>query len=150
MLIIDIQDAVQNGVFVPSQKELETWAQAAYLTLDIENNVSIRVVETDESNALNLEYREKDKPTNVLSFPMELPEGIDVAILGDIVVCADVVASEAQQQNKAINDHWAHMVVHGMLHLQGYDHIEDAEAEEMESLEVEILAKLGVQNPYLS
>ena len=98
--------------------------------------------------ALNRDYRGKDCPTNVLSFPMELPEEFNMPMLGDLVICAPVVAREAEEQGKSPESHWAHMVVHGVLHLQGYDHQNSAEAEEMESLERRILAGLGYPDPY--
>ncbi len=110
--------------------------------------LTIRLVNNEESQQLNLQYREKDKPTNVLSFPFEVPEGIELNLLGDLVICAQVVAQEADAQNKALFDHWAHMVIHGCLHLMGYDHINDKDALEMEALEVEILAKLAINDPY--
>ena len=104
----------------------------------------------EESQQLNSQYRQKDKPTNVLSFPFEVPEGIELNLLGDLVVCASVVEQEAKEQNKVLFHHWAHMIVHGCLHLLGYDHINDADADEMEALEVKILAKLAISNPYES
>ena len=100
---------------------------------------------------LNKEYRGKDKPTNVLSFPFDdmagLPEE-ETRLLGDLVICAPVVRKEAKKQDKRPKDHWAHMVVHGTLHLLGYDHIEEAEASEMEALEARILEQFGIKNPY--
>lgn len=108
----------------------------------------IRIVDEAESRRLNHDYRGKDKPTNVLSFPFEAPPGVPIDHLGDLVVCAPVVAREAAEQGKALDDHWAHMIVHGLLHLMGYDHQNDREAEEMESLEVETLARLGISDPY--
>src|SRR5690606_500913 len=110
--------------------------------------LSIRIVDRDEIQALNAQYRHKNTPTNVLSFPCELPPAVDVPLLGDIVICAQVVQEEAAAQHKAELSHWAHMVVHGTLHLLGYDHMDDAEANEMESLEIEILNTLGFANPY--
>lgn len=97
---------------------------------------------------LNSQFRGQDKPTNVLSFPAELPEILDIPLLGDIAICAPVIEREASQQNKSLKSHYAHMSVHGALHLAGYDHIEHKEAEEMETLEIEILGKLGFANPY--
>ena len=108
---------------------------------------TIRVVAETESQFLNLQYRGKDAPTNILSFPAEIPH-IDYQCLGDLVVCAPVVAIEAQEQNKELDAHWAHLIVHGMLHLQGFDHQTDDEADKMEALEVEILSTLGYINPY--
>lgn len=114
-------------------------------------DITIRIVNADESQSLNNDYRGKDKPTNVLSFPFEMPEGIEglgVSILGDLAICAEVVEKEAAEQKKTLGSHWAHMVVHGGLHLLGYDHIKEFEAQEMEALEVDILAQLGVEDPY--
>lgn len=115
----------------------------------------LRIVERDEAQSLNRDYREKDYATNILSFPSDfgdLPEGVlsdeEAGFLGDLVVCADVVLGEAKAQNKTAQQHWAHLVIHGVLHLQGYDHIEDDEATLMESLEVKLLGKLGVPDPY--
>jgi probable rRNA maturation factor len=132
---------------IPEPGRLQTWASAAYL-----NNVpavaSIRVTTPDEIQQLNKKYRNKDKATNVLSFPMQPPEEVDICLLGDIVMCASVIKQEAKQQSKPEISHWAHMTVHGMLHLQGYDHINNDEAEKMEQLEINILDQLGFANPY--
>lgn len=142
---------IQQAVAAPiDEAQIIAWAEAA--RLDSTGDVTIRVVDNAEMQNLNREYRDKDYPTNVLSFPADLPPElaaqIDDAELGDIVISADVVAAEATEQGKALNAHWAHMLVHGMLHLQGYDHIEDNEAAEMEALEVKILAQIGFANPY--
>ena len=107
-------------------------------------------VDEAESHELNLTYRGKDKPTNVLSFPFEAPPGIEMPLLGDLIICRQVVEQEAKEQQKPLEAHWAHMVVHGSLHLLGYDHIEDNEAEEMESLETEIMLALGYEDPYIA
>ena len=115
-----------------------------------ESEVTIRVVDTAESHSLNLTYRGKDKPTNVLSFPFEVPPGMEMSLLGDLVICRQVVEKEAQEQGKPLEAHWAHMVVHGSLHLLGYDHIEDDEAEEMEAIETEIMLALGYEDPYIA
>lgn len=103
---------------------------------------------SEESQSLNSQYRGKDKPTNVLSFPFEVPDGIELDLLGDLIICADVVEKEAQEQDKPLLHHWAHMVIHGTLHLLGYDHISDDEAEEMEALEIKLLAHLSIPDPY--
>jgi probable rRNA maturation factor len=138
---------------IPDLSLLQTWATAAYLddvssASDSNAIVSIRVTTSDEIQELNKQYRGKDKATNVLSFPMQLPEGIDVRLLGDIALCASVIRQEAKQQSKSENSHWAHMVVHGMLHLQGLDHIKHDEAKEMEQMEINILNQLGFDSPY--
>jgi probable rRNA maturation factor len=114
-----------------------------------QDELSIRLVEPEESQSLNHQYRHKDKPTNVLSFEFEVPEGLSLNLLGDLVICSDIVSSEAISQNKPLLSHWAHMVIHGCLHLLGFDHINDNEANEMEALEIEILAKLDINNPYI-
>lgn len=132
----------------PSEESFITWVSAALDASHQARVVSIRLVDEDESQALNSQYRGKDKPTNVLSFPSDLPDFIDDPLLGDLAICAKVVIREALEQGKAVDAHWAHMTVHGTLHLQGYDHINDADAEEMENLEIAILAKLGYPNPY--
>ena len=113
-----------------------------------EYELTIRVVDEEESQSLNSQYRGKDNPTNVLSFPFEAPAEIELDLLGDLVICAPVVGKEATEQSKEEIAHWAHMVIHGTLHLQGYDHIEDEEAEAMEALEVKILSALGFPDPY--
>ncbi|MDD1625774.1 MAG: rRNA maturation RNase YbeY, partial [Methylococcaceae bacterium] len=102
-----------------------------------------------ESAELNEQYRHKQGPTNILSFPVEVPFGIELNLLGDLVVCAPVLEKEALEQHKALTDHWAHIIVHGVLHLLGYDHIDDKEAELMENKEITILNKLNIKNPYL-
>ncbi len=134
---------------VPEPGLLQTWAAAAYLE-DTPAIASLRVTTADEVQQLNKEYRHKDKATNVLSFPMMSPPDVDLCLLGDIILCAPVINHEAEQQGKTAQQHWAHMVVHGMLHLQGYDHIENNEAEQMEQLEIKILGQLGFPNPYQS
>ena len=131
---------------VPAEDRLLEWAEAAAKQDGAE--VAIRIVDEAESAELNATYRHNAGPTNVLSFPFEVPEGVPNELLGDLVICAPVVEREAREQGKAPEAHWAHMVVHGMLHLQGYDHIENSEAEAMEAEEIVILAKLGFPNPY--
>lgn len=135
---------------VPAQAQFQQWLDAvAIKLLSNDHEMTVRVVDAEESQELNNTYRGKDKPTNVLSFPFEAPPGIELPLLGDLVICAEVVANEAQQQQKPLEHHWAHMVIHGLLHLLGYDHIQDDEAEEMEQLERELLALLAIPDPYI-
>ncbi len=143
-LISEVPDSDDD---VPEPELIQTWAAAAYMN-DVPAVVSVYIATAEEIQQLNKQYRDKDKPTNVLSFPMQSPEEIDVCLLGDIALCASVIKHEAKEQSKEELTHWAHMVVHGMLHLQGYDHVKDDEAEKMEQLEVEILNQLGFSNPY--
>ena len=147
-VIIDLQLACAKSTGLPQAADFQRWLDAAILPFQEEAEVTIRLVDEAESNELNLTYRGKDKPTNVLSFPFECPPGVELPLLGDLVICRQVVEREANEQGKPLMAHWAHMVVHGSLHLLGYDHIEDGEAEEMEALEVEFMAALGFENPY--
>lgn len=147
-LTVDLQRA-HAAPGVPAAESFERWAQCAWLG-DTASEVTIRIVDADESAELNGQYRGKSGPTNVLSFPFEAPAGITVPLAGDLIICAPVVEKEAKDQHKEPESHWAHMVVHGMLHLQGYDHIEDNDAEVMEALEVRLLRQLGYGNPYES
>lgn len=146
-LIIDIQHACE-AQDVPGDAQLEQWLNAAVQPGFDDFELCLRIVDADEITALNSQYRHKEKPTNVLSFPADIPEELALPLLGDIVICADVVRTEAQQQEKTSEAHWAHMCIHGMLHLQGFDHIDDDEATEMETLETRILAGLGYASPY--
>ncbi len=146
--VIDIQN-VCDVQELPTDKLFQQWVDIALTPLtEQEFELTIRLVNIDESHALNKQYRQKDKPTNILSFPFEVPEGIELNLLGDLVICAQVVEQEAKAQNKELFHHWAHMVIHGCLHLLGYDHINDTDANEMEAIEVKILAKLAIANPY--
>ncbi len=144
-LELDIQRQVESDN-LPSDKQFQQWAELALQ--QSQGQVAIRIVDENESQQLNKTYRHKDKPTNVLSFEMELPDELGLPLQGDLVICAPVVEREAMEQNKALHNHWAHMVIHGMLHLQGYDHLDDQQAEEMESLEITLLQQLGMANPY--
>ncbi|MFD2168351.1 rRNA maturation RNase YbeY [Thalassotalea euphylliae] len=147
MITLDIQRAVEEPN-LPTDDDFQQWAEAALSQYNKPFELTIRLVDSTESQTLNHTYRGKDKPTNVLSFPFEVPDGIEMDLLGDLVICTSVVAQEAHEQEKSLSAHWAHMVIHGCLHLLGFDHIEDDEAEEMESLEIDILKKLGFNNPY--
>lgn len=146
-LIIDIQHACSEQ-HLPSDALLQQWLNAAAQSDTDGFEVCLRIVDTDEITELNHLYRQKNKATNVLSFPADIPAELNLPLLGDIVICAQVVKQEAEEQNKEWLAHWAHMCVHGMLHLQGYDHIEDGEANIMEALEIQILQHLGYTSPY--
>ncbi|MDC0388449.1 rRNA maturation RNase YbeY [Candidatus Thioglobus sp.] len=143
---------IQNSISVNSINEAE-FSNTLQSVLD-ELNVSdsellVRFVDKTEIQHLNKTYRHQDKTTNVLSFLSNLPIEIEEAILGDVVICVEVVTEEAKMQQKTFNNHLIHMAIHGTLHLLGYDHIEGSEAQKMESLEVKILKKLQIENPYL-
>lgn len=146
-ITLDLQIACSNKN-LPSSHSFTCWLNAALSRFNKPFEVTIRIVEQEESQALNNQYRQKDKPTNVLSFPFEVPEGIEIDLLGDLIICADIVELEAKQQHKVVEHHWAHMVIHGCLHLLGFDHITDEDAQEMESLEIEILSELAIDDPY--
>ncbi len=148
-VIIDLQIATENSADLPTEQQIQQWANAAVRAETVEPEITVRIVDEAESHQLNLTYRGKDKPTNVLSFPFEGPDEVELPLLGDLVICRQVVEREAQEQSKPLTAHWAHMVVHGSLHLLGYDHIEEDEAEEMESLESQIMRSLGFADPYL-
>ncbi|WP_147653935.1 rRNA maturation RNase YbeY [Vulcaniibacterium gelatinicum] len=133
---------------VPAPASFRKWAAAALAGRIREADLAIRIVGTKEGRALNRHYRGKDYATNVLSFPAELPEGVRLPLLGDLVLCAPVIAREAREQKKPLAAHYAHLTVHGVLHLLGWDHDDPREADCMEQLEREILAELGIADPY--
>lgn len=153
--IIDLQIAGEKSDTLPSVEQFTLWTQRA-LSLEAQTEdfpqteMTVRIVDEAESHALNLTYRGKDKPTNVLSFPFEAPEGINLPLIGDLVICRQVVEREALEQQISLESHWAHLAIHGTLHLLGYDHIDEREAEEMEALETEIMQSLGFADPYAS
>lgn len=132
---------------VPSDPQFRLWAAAALRELD-EAELLIRIVDLDESRELNFQFRNRNQATNVLSFPSELPEEIDLPLLGDVIICAPLVEEEARQQNKEPMAHWAHLTIHGILHLLGYDHQTEEEAADMETLEISLLRSLDFQDPY--
>jgi probable rRNA maturation factor len=140
---LDIQIATKVGQ-IPSVEQFRLWANAALFETK-KAEITIRIVDELESAALNLNYRHRQGPTNVLSFPLTVYHNKDI-LLGDIVVCAPLVHKEALLQNKPEEAHWAHLVIHGILHLRGYDHIQETDAQEMEALENKILANLGFES----
>ena len=148
-LQLEIQRVVE-GEGIPGTMQFQRWVEAVLNGRRKRAELVIRIVDREESRSLNRIYRHQDKPTNVLSFPYDGPPEVETALLGDLVICAPVVADEALEQEKPLEAHWAHMVVHGVLHLLGFDHINDLQAEEMEDLEAEVLNSLGVSDPYQS
>ncbi len=147
MAVTVVVQHVSRHAGAPSRAQLARWVTAA--APDARGEVTVRITDADESRALNRDWRGRDHATNVLSFPAgELPADIPDAPFGDLVLCADVIAREAREQGKDETAHWAHMVVHGVLHLLGHDHQSAAEADTMEALEVRVLASLGWSDPY--
>jgi probable rRNA maturation factor len=149
---VDVQIAADDDS-VPGSDDIAVWVSRAIQVAGHrdEAEVSVRVVDAIEMQELNSEFRDQNKPTNVLSFPAGAIEGLPVdeeLPLGDIVVCAEVVRTEAEEQGKAVADHWAHMMVHGTLHLLGFDHENDRDAAAMEGLEIQVLSDHGIKNPY--
>ncbi len=147
-MIIDFEDA--TGVCPIASDQVVSWVESLASEIEEASELVIRVVDANESQKLNKTFRDKDYPTNVLSFPadIQLPEG--PTILGDIAICLPVVKREADEQSKRFDQHFAHMVVHGCLHLMGYDHEDEDDADQMEAKEIGILENLGYPNPYLS
>jgi len=150
-MTVDVQIASVSD-HLPSAEQLTEWVVLATQQRS-HAEVVVRLVDTEESAELNKTYRQKEGPTNVLSFPFEMPDDLPEEaelddILGDLVICAPVVETEAEQQKKPALSHWAHMIVHGCLHLQGYDHIDAQDAEKMENLEIQLLKSIGIENPY--
>ncbi|NOZ09766.1 MAG: rRNA maturation RNase YbeY [Gammaproteobacteria bacterium] len=135
---------------LPDQQRMAAWASVAMDAVGEtgHNEITLRVVDEAESAELNQRYRDKPGATNVLSFPFDDPPGVATQMLGDLVICAPVVEQQAVEQGKSLDDHWAHIIVHGVLHLRGYDHEQDGEATKMEQLEKEILDQLGIPDPY--
>ena len=147
---VKVEIEVQNATSftpVPSSQQFEQWASAA-LRNHGDAELLIRLVDRQESRRLNDQYRHKNMATNVLSFPADLPEEVGLALLGDIVICTPIVAEEARAQHKTAEAHWAHLTIHGILHLLGHDHEAEEEASAMESLETRILQSLGFPDPY--
>ena len=146
-IILDIQSA-SSSEDAPDEQSIKRWVSAAIGSKTGDTELSVRIVDEPEGKRLNETYRGASGPTNVLSFPFDNETPEPLPLIGDIVVCAPVVKMEAQQQNKDLTAHWAHMIIHGVLHLLGYDHQNDSEAATMETLETEIMQKLGFPPPY--
>ena len=162
-IILDFQNP-DNYNIPASETDFRLWTRTALIFARNKDNddnganstlpdfdMTIRIVNANEGKKLNFTYREKDYATNVLSFPFDVPEGIegiDVNLLGDIIICAPIVSQEANEQHKTERSHWAHLAIHGTLHLLGFDHAEDSEAEIMEAIEVKAMTKLGFTDPY--
>ncbi|MCU7919921.1 MAG: rRNA maturation RNase YbeY [Candidatus Thiodiazotropha sp. (ex Dulcina madagascariensis)] len=147
-LQLEIQQATGMLADLPSEQEFRRWAEAALPQRDGPVELVIRLVDEPESRRLNRDYRGKDSPTNVLSFPFEAPPEAPLPLLGDLVICVPTLVREAAEQGKTLPAHWAHLVVHGVLHLLGYDHLSDDEAQVMEEQERKILQDLHFSDPY--
>ena len=144
-VILDLQLACEDNTGLPDESQFQTWLDAVIPQFQEESEVTIRLVDTAESHELNLTYRGMDKPTNVLSFPFEAPPGMEMPLLGDLIICRQVVEREAKEQNVSLDSHWAHMVVHGSLHLLGYDHeTSPLDERKMREKEEAVLEKLGI------
>ncbi|PAY02981.1 rRNA maturation RNase YbeY [Pseudoalteromonas sp. HM-SA03] len=146
-LMLDLQLACEFDN-LPSQAQFQLWAEHALTQFREEAELTIRIADEHESQELNSQYRGKDKPTNVLSFPFDAPPGIELPLIGDLIICPQVVYQESIEQEKTFHDHFAHMVIHGCLHLLGFDHINEQDAVEMETIEKQILASLNIADPY--
>ncbi|PLK59281.1 rRNA maturation RNase YbeY [Candidatus Palibaumannia cicadellinicola] len=149
-IMLDLQLACYDKCNLPPEKAFMRWLQGVLPLFRDQAEVTIRLVDEAESSHLNKTYRGKNYPTNVLSFPFEALPEVELLLLGDIVICRQVVEREAQEQNKIPEAYWAHMVIHGSLHLLGYNHFREEEAKKMEKLETEIMQKLGYSDPYLA
>ncbi|ADE16911.1 protein of unknown function UPF0054 [Nitrosococcus halophilus Nc 4] len=150
-IAVQVQYAVSR-TGIPLQVDFQRWVEAVLVNQSKEGEVTIRIADEAEVAELNWRYRYKEGATNVLSFPFELsaPLPFQISLLGDLVICAPVVAREALEHAKEERAHWAHLVVHGVLHLLGFDHQQEAEAQQMEAMEITILKSLGYPNPYES
>lgn len=152
---MDLQIEQQNPAgwsHTPSPDELKSWVAATLAAVEYERSraeLAVRLVSADESATLNQRFRDRAGPTNILSFPAQVPESVDLPLLGDLVVCVDLVETEAKAQNKPVQHHLCHLVVHGILHLLGHDHQGDEEAARMEAMEIDVLQGMGIANPYV-
>lgn len=144
---VDIQRATDDPE-IPDNRKFRKWVKTALSDYNKDTELTIRIVDEDEGTELNRKWRKKKGPTNVLSFPYADDDGMAGDLLGDIIICAPVIRKEAKEQKKTLESHWAHMVIHGTLHLLGYDHIKPEDAGKMENLETRLLKSLGYANPY--
>lgn len=147
MIQVDVQYACSEDT-LPTSRQISKWVNAAVPVGFGDAELAVRIVDCHESASLNERYRRLNKPTNVLSFPLHTPSNLPLRLLGDLAICAPIVESEALDQGKRRNAHWAHLVIHGVLHLLGYDHEADQDAAKMEFQEIRILGSLGYENPY--
>lgn len=147
MNTLDFQ-IVSQSKQIPEKTQFQYWVNAVLSDHSEDSEVVIRVVDEEEMIRSNEQYRGEQGTTNILSFAFEAPKGFDSALLGDLLLCAPVIEKEALQQNKPLNHHWAHMIIHGALHLLGYDHVNDTDAQVMEAKEIEILKTIKISNPY--
>jgi len=146
---VDIQVICESS-WKANGEQIQNWVDTALEGFGKDTEIVVRIVDEQESAQLNGQYRHKQGATNILSFPVEVPVGIDLDLLGDLVICAPILEKEAREQDKPLADHWAHIIIHGVLHLLGYDHLDDDDAELMENQEITILKKLNIKNPYLT
>lgn len=148
-LHLDLQLALDTtGYALPSEDQIRDWISSALNDRMPTAEVTVRIVDEVESEQLNQQYRHKEGATNVLSFPFESDVSLDVPLLGDIVICAPVVVREALEHHKDVSAHWAHMLIHGTLHLLGFDHVDAVDADAMEQTEIQLMQQLGFSNPY--
>jgi probable rRNA maturation factor len=144
---VDIQIESQSHS-LPTREQFQSWVDTILKNSEEDSEIVIRIVDEPEMIQFNKQYRQKKGTTNILSFPFDAPDEIESILLGDLLICAPVIEQEAQLQNKKREHHWAHMIIHGILHLLGYDHIDDDEAKEMEALEIKMLSAIDIANPY--
>ncbi|WP_348666161.1 rRNA maturation RNase YbeY [Arsenophonus symbiont of Ornithomya chloropus] len=147
-VILDLQIACNDNTGLPSKHLFQNWLEAFLPNFQYKSEITIRIVDILESQNLNLKYRGKNKATNVLSFPFESPKNISLPLLGDLIICRQIIEKETLEQKKTINAHWLHIVIHGCLHLLKFDHINNLEAKKMENIEINIMKMLGYPNPY--
>jgi len=147
MNYLDFQVVSQSNS-IPSIDQFQAWIDVVLSDESIDSEIVVRIIDEAEMTQFNEQYRDKIGPTNILSFPFDVPEGIASILLGDLLVCAPIIEKESLQQNKIVDHHWAHIIVHGVLHLLGHDHIDECDAKEMEALEIKILRKIKIKNPY--